>query len=317
MAPNHYFSLADHRAHRFWPVGDVATVALDDAVTRILASICGIALAASRRNRLHVAITGGYDSRVIVAATRPLHDRIRFFTVQHPHVGATDLAIAEKVAARLGLDYQVHAYVEPTADFLAAFDRNAGYMVSGQCRMNARTYLDFPPDSLFLEGAASPIGKASYYKKHPHPEMVTAEFLAGAAGFSGSPLALAEFQRWLEGAPAHTNVSLLDLFFWEQRTGNWNAMDFTAQGIARRVMSPFNCREVLELMLGVAAEHRRHPHRLHRELCRAALPELESLDFNVTGRDKLIRLARRLYRKLRAWRQPSAPMGTGASRRFH
>jgi hypothetical protein len=300
MMPNHYYDLIRREPRRFWPVVDIPPVDIYAGITGILKLLHQIILAASYRYELYMAITGGYDSRAVLAGARGLHDKIKFFTVAYPGIKNIDIEIPRRIARQLRLDYRIIPYVEPSQEFLDLFDRNSAGMVSGQCRLNAMTYQKFPRSILFVEGAASPIGKASYYKYAAHPETITPMMLCKYAGCAENPVALRAFEKWLGGVPSSTNVKILDLFYWEQRMGSWNAMDFTSQGMTRKVFSPFNCREILELMLGVPDRDRQYPHRLHQKMCDQALPELRFIRFNSTWIDNAKKIKKRIFKKFAA-----------------
>jgi hypothetical protein len=93
------------------------------------------------------------------------------------------------------------------------------------------------------------------------------------------PFATAAFGEWLDGLGDAYNYDVLDLFFWEQRTPNWNsdwALGFDL--IWKDTVMPYNCRYLYELFLGVPEPLRRKPRAaLHKGLMRKLWPEVLAL----------------------------------------
>lgn len=287
MWPNHFLRLNDMTIERFWPEEPIESVSIDDAATRIATILDGIIDGASRRYELHMALTGGYDSRTLLAASHALHEKIHFFTIHYPGIASFDLDTPVQLSEKFELDYRTVPLVIPDEGFLATFDRNVASMVEGQCRTNSMTYRSFPDKSLFLEGTASEIGRTFYYKTFKHPDSITEKSLCSRSGFADNSLAEKAFAEWLGSVPQDKNILILDLFYWEQRLGNWNAVDYVGQELTRNVMSPFNCRELLMLMLGTNLEARRDPYPLLRRVCEISLPGTLDIKFNYSLRSRI------------------------------
>jgi hypothetical protein len=92
-----------------------------------------------------------------------------------------------------------------------------------------------------------------------------------------SPFAARHFGLWLdEASPVarQNRVDILDLFYWEQRMGSWQAMSQLEWDIVQEEFTPFNCRELLSLMLGVDERYRKPPgYAFHRQIIRNLWPE--------------------------------------------
>jgi hypothetical protein len=126
----------------------------------------------------------------------------------------------------------------------------------------------------------SEIARCFHYKDGAHPVELTPELLASLSRYPGNPVAMSAFAEWLAGVPHGTNVNGLDLFFWENRLGNWASMLFTAMDTVTEVVNPYNCRELLETALGVDLKYRRAPYLLHQRVCELAAPGTLSEPFN-------------------------------------
>lgn len=278
--PNHYLDLHRNQAVRFWPLNPLPSRKVDVAANEISRLLSGLMLAASFRYCLYMAVTGGYDSRVLISASKEIHERIKFFTLAYPGIEQFDLHIPMRLAKAFGLNYSVQQFNFPNEEFLEEFDHLASGMVRGQCRMNASSYLDYPNDAMFVEGTASEILRCFYYNDGNHPDVIDPAELSRRAGFAQLPSAIKAFEDWLESVPKDTGMNMLDMFYWEQRVGNWSATDYQTQETVRNVFSPFNCRQLLVAGLGVPVEYRCVPHTLYLTICEQLLPKILRFRFN-------------------------------------
>jgi hypothetical protein len=95
------------------------------------------------------------------------------------------------------------------------------------------------------------------------------------------PFVVRAFDEWLSDTRNAFNVHLLDLFYWEQRMGNWQAMSQLEWDIVQEVFTPLNCRSLLATMLSVDEKYRRPPEfRLHRQLILSLWPDVLSEPIN-------------------------------------
>ena len=71
-----------------------------------------------------------------------------------------------------------------------------------------------------------------------------------------------EIKKWVEEsrnfAKEH-NIPLSDLFYWEQRVGNWGTLYSFEQDIAIEEFCPFNNKEILLAFFCITSEMRKYP----------------------------------------------------------
>jgi hypothetical protein len=90
------------------------------------------------------------------------------------------------------------------------------------------------------------------------------------------------FEKWLNGINDTFNYDVFDLFYWEQRCGNWLAMSQLEFDIAwKDIFTPFNCRELLVTMLAAKEKYRKPPkYKLYWEVMSQLWPEVLSVPIN-------------------------------------
>jgi hypothetical protein len=284
LLPNHWLDLDTGTSHRYWPVEPLAHVEPEVAIERLSVLLPGMIRAAAQRFDLALAITAGLDSRLVLAAARDVKDRLSCVTVRQGGMAPdhADLTIPGRLLHRLGLPHEAICAAENmTPDFSQAFKRSV-YLAHDHYGPDAEAILRrFSRTKAVLTGSGVEVGRCSFRKKLPWSDRraIKPPHLARLQRMDREPFALRHFERWLNDAAPRHNVKLLDLFEWEQGHGNWLAMTQLEFDIAwREIITPYNCREVLTIFLGVDERYRRAPdsalfHRLIDKLWPDVLQE--------------------------------------------
>jgi hypothetical protein len=110
LLPNHFLDIRTGRAHRFWPTEQRRMRDLDNtAVENIATALSAQILSAAQRFQCAQGLSSGWDSRVLLAASRPIVDRLRYYTLKDRGMTANhpDVRIPGKLAKRLGLPHDL------------------------------------------------------------------------------------------------------------------------------------------------------------------------------------------------------------------
>jgi len=287
LLPNHWLDLATGKNHRYWPSSPIEVVGLEAATDRLIALLSGQVRAAAARFDLAVSLTAGIDSRLVLASVKELADRVCIMTVQQGRMpdGHADIEIPARLLKRLGRAHEVvHATSTMTPGFSLRFKRNV-YLAHNLYGHDAEAILKrFGRTKAVITGSGAEVGRLPFRATLPHADRVrfTPELLAWLEYGSTHPFLVAHFAEWLADAGQQNYVKLLDLFEWEQDYGNWLAMTQLEFDVAwRDNFTPYNCRELLVMLLGVSERYRRPPrYRLFRRAIRKAWPELLSEPIN-------------------------------------
>lgn len=282
LLPNHYLDLDSVSSHRYWPKRDCPSTPFDEGVEQVGQILRGTIKAATHRFDLCLSLTAGYDSRCVLAACREFADQIPCSTVRL--VGASadnlvDVEVARSLAERLGFKHDI---IQPPLQiddkFFDTYVSSVRYphliwYPNGQAWFHL-----YQRKIVELTGSASEIGRC-YYGIGQLDMTNAGKALASMTNMDWHPFAIRHFQSWFNDLGDTKGYSLLDLFYWENRVGNWLAM-CQAEGdvSAKDILSPFNCRNLLMQMLEVSHDKRAYPKYLfHRELIstlwKAALAE--------------------------------------------
>jgi hypothetical protein len=287
LLPNHWLDLRTGEARRYWPAGPLPRLDPDSALARLGLLLSGQVQAAARRFDLALSLTAGFDSRVVLAAARPLAGRVRIVSVRqgrqpdrHP-----DVLVPARLLRRLDLPHDVvRAAPSMSPAFAFEFKRNVHWAHDHYGHDAEAILRRFGRRHAAITGSGAEVGRRPFRAKLPHADLVrlTPQALAWLEYHSQHPFLVGHFAEWLDGAGGQRHVKLLDLFEWEQDYGNWLAMVQLEFDVAwREIFTPYNCREVLATLLGVPERLRRaRDALLWRRFIERAWPELLAEPFN-------------------------------------
>lgn len=304
LLPNHYLDLEKGSYHRFWPHEDLKYLSLEEGIERTSAGLKGLMKSAFNRFKLSLTITAGWDSRLLLAASREVSHKIYYFSMLRGS-NDRDVIIPSRLLPKLGLKYNIMRYpARMDNEFKKIYNRNVVTAHSLWGRMAQGLFDCYPQDRVCVKGNACEIARGRQVFTLPEPENgnVTSQKLAWLMKMEDSPFVIKAFNKWLSEVPKTYNIKLLDLFYWEQRMGNWQAMSQLEWDIVQEVLAPFNCRALLIDMLSVDQEYRDPPgYQLYHKVILNLWPEVleEPINPRISPQKKSTKLTVRLPRILK------------------
>lgn len=281
LIPNHYLDLKLLKQVRYWPKEKLSEESVEDCVEKCSEILHGLYNSIQRRYKLAQGITAGLDSRIILAASREIGSKIEYLTHTHAGLGLSgaDIMIPSKMLPELGLEHKIVVHYEiMDKEFERIYRRNVSTARYGH-GLNAyafhRYFSEQGKERILINGVCGEITRGFYYLPSLIP--VNGVTLCSLTRMRGSRIALEQFESWLQNTrevSRESGVSLLDLFYWEQRVGSWAAMTYHEYDIAFESFSPMNCRLFLSTMLGVKKNYRQTVDTfLHKALIKRMWPE--------------------------------------------
>lgn len=301
LLPNHYLHLESGRVSRCWPRKNLEPIPLDEAVPKCLRSMRGLMSSARGRFAMSVAMTAGWDSRLVLAASRNIAREMTYFTGIFWNMAPDhrDAASPTRLLSALGFENNlIPCRSEPSEEFLRIFRRNVvtahpAYAAVAEGMLDERLR-----DRVCTKGDVAEIVKCYFRLDKSLLHSIDAHDLAALAEMDPHPFVIAAFEEWLGGARPF-NVDLLDLFCWEQSMGSQEAMIQAECDLVQESFSPLNCRELLTTMLSVDEKHRRPPtFELFRALIKEQWPELLNEPINDEAQTGAKSFARRAIMKM-------------------
>ena len=295
LLPNHLLKLEAGGAERFFPRDEKLTSgSVDESVDVISEYLRQAIHAASLRYKLTQALTGGWDSRVMLAAAKPFAKQIKFFVIQHENMADTHLDIATpvKLMARLGILFQVIIEdKEPPGEYAGKVQEATPLALNKHLKLLYNFFADLPEKTLNIT-PVSEVGRA-YYKFELEEKGLSGHALAELLNYQQYAEVVEAYQNWLSGIKPiakATNYDVRDLFYWEERMGNWLANGRSVMANEVEDFSPFNSHYLLKLMLSVPVRYRdRYKNRLLKKVIKKLWPEALVVPVNDNLKYKLIR----------------------------
>ena len=290
LLPNHLLNLESGLVARYWPVKPITRYNVQVGAEKAAAILRGIMLAANHRFELAMALTGGYDSRIVFAAGREIvHDLHVFSMVYHKlTLKASDITLSDELASYAGVPHQVFHCDQPMdEDFSWLYTHNLEKSYQSYGNIVYGRYLNLDEKKVVIKSVVNEIARCFYYRTGVYPYNVTPDLLCRVSKLGVHPFTLQYFSQWMEDAACVEKLGykLLDFFYWENRNANWQAMSQLEFDLAHEEFTPFNHRELLSTMLGVDYRQRCMPrNEFQRELVRCSWPELEQFPYNPNAR---------------------------------
>ena len=290
LIPNHYLDLRQRAVKRL-PVGESSESSGADGEDEVLeygAQILrGTIAGLKRRYSLLQPLTAGIDSRILLAAAREYRNDIQFYVFDRLGdrriTASDDVSISKALADQLGLKFAVWTAADLRPDFLEEYRQEHVAPRVTPLTADLQLHYDLHRGRFVnVNGNSSEIVRCVYGTT---PGPVRPSMLAELSGYGrGSAFSREQLAAWYRDAVDYSKeskVPLLDLFYWEQRMGNWGAAYPAELDIAIEEISPFNNRAYFDRMFTVSSSQRRAPDwAFFRRLAEAMWPEVLAQPIN-------------------------------------
>jgi hypothetical protein len=294
LLPNHYLDLNEKRSIRYWPTCTPQTLDVETASRKGASILENTMLAATNRFQLSMAVTAGWDSRCLLAATSNVRSRVYYYiqkyggmTDSHP-----DIRIPRRLAQKLSIPFRV---IECSDYQDAAFDlileRNVFVLHNPAKKVLYRSFYQGFQGKVNASGNISDLCR-TFFGINPVHDIVD---LLAPVRLSNSEYAVSSLKTWYSEANSRCQsfgYNLRDLFFWEQVLANWGSMFAAELDIAIDEFYPFGTRRLVETILAVDERLRPYSNSsVHRRMIELLWPELLSEPINPIGeRSRVVRL---------------------------
>ena len=286
LLPNHLLDLTTGACRRYWPDRSIGRMELAEGAEESSRLLRQLVRAAAHRFPLALATTAGWDTRLILAASRDVVGQMRFFT--HRTANDADVTMAPRLLARFGLTHQMLPVPERMdPEFERIYLRNVTDAHEYWGRLAQGMYGRYPGDRVCVTANAFEITRTRI--RLEAGENVTARALARwhwlaenlQERLESNAYVVKAWEDWLAGVGDLHDVHVLDLFYWEHYSGNFAAIGEVEHDIIADFFTPPNCRRLLTTMLAVDDVHRDHDDpRLYVEMIRRLWPELLRVPVN-------------------------------------
>ena len=289
LLPNHELCLDSRTAQRTWPhetyrtAGRMESSEIPAAIASITADARATAEAIVNAGNPVLFLSGGRDSRLVLAACRRVRNRLRCQTIGKP--GQIDVDIAAALARRFELRHQVLAPIPNTAADTEDWLERTGQVMSDAATFLAATAARHDSGGHPLIGTGTDMMKG--WKGARLEGAVSMEDLLASVFAPKVPVISAAAEAWLAGIGTADAPLVLDLARLEQRYGAWAGPASTGTPTRKPPLSPFVRRAYFDAVMRLPIDYRIKEH-YYRDCLQALWPELADVPANrATGLARL------------------------------
>ena len=280
---NHYLDMRTTSVHRikYYYNGPIR---YDDIIDYAENILTGLIRAAHSRYQIIQPLTAGYDSRLLLAASKKLCNKTRYYVFGNNNnlSRSPDVKIAIDICRKVGLDLEIALPGKLREDFLASYQKKCFFtrILPKTAHIQWHYYSHRNNNILNINGNCIGVVKCVYQNKARG-----GDDLGSLIKITGCKQIFApQIEMWYSDAIDYcrnNNFNVFDLFYWEQRMSNWGALYAFEQDMAIEELSPYNHKNLLLALLKTDYIKRKSPQRLiYKDLINRLWPETLSLPFN-------------------------------------
>ncbi|HKP74627.1 MAG TPA: hypothetical protein VJT67_03750, partial [Longimicrobiaceae bacterium] len=295
LVPNHYLRVAAGEQVRYWPTRPLPSHPMRESVPRSAALLRRLLAAGAARFPLALPITSGWDSRILLGASRPLAGDLFAYTLVYRALNdaSPDVRIPREMLRATGITHHTIECTAPAPEaFLEVYRKSVDLPHDDWARIAWGMHRGYPRERVCLKGNCAEIARNSYFsnvRADPTPRAIADQ------EFGGLPFAVEALERWIGPARevcAAVGMEVLDLLYMEHLMGSWQARSQLEWDLVQEAYTPYNHRPLIVEMLGVPQRDRDKPAvRMWHALLRELWPELARWPVNPRPPIQRMRLA--------------------------
>ncbi len=311
LIPNHYLDLNTGELVRYFPAEKMRKTTLEEASRKGAAMLRGYINAAANRYNLLIPVTAGWDTRVLLAASKEVAQKSIYFVYNvENHTADYDVKIPQKLFQKLNLPFHVYDQKIPTPgekkNLIQEVEQDIlfpNYRIHQRIKEFHKKY----PGYLILNGNLSEILRLNLDEVY----FLSPEKISFILKYPFLKYAVDRYSNWLKRNQKlfeYHHYRVLDMLHWEENCGNWVAKTKTERRIRGfKAFSPFNSRELILTLYGV---HKKYRHKenpvLYRKMINLLWPDVLQVPVNPGVKQKAIKVTQLLgifsvFRNLKLW----------------
>jgi hypothetical protein len=264
LPPNNYLNAVSGKTTRFWPRRPIESVDIETFMAVADEYFTNFALFLGRTYTPVIGLTGGGDSRTLIAALKRFGLNPRLLTWNT--LPSAENARLPRIIAHLGLEHSYLDVASRETDAVINAFREAAYVSAGYSRwrawLPARSALTAGPRDVFVRGLGGEILGSAYHtsqvrSRGSRSEVFEDLFLTTAVVAPSDTYVertRTAIQQFMDRANYDAELFGVDpgaLYYWEQRMANWAAILLAEQDPGMPSLVGFNSRRLYEAAWGL------------------------------------------------------------------
>lgn len=268
LLPNHYLDLTKNQIVRFWPKDKREFNDLYDTADQLSKILIGTFESAINRYKLFQGITSGWDTRVLLAASKEHVNNINFYFFRgykgdSDSKQSIDYLTSKEICANNNIPLEIieinNTKIDPA--FENIFYKNNILARPKLLPVYYDAYIKKLDQTVTVSGTMG--NEILRLMSNINRNICDGYKIAKILGYEKYSYVIESVNTWISNSLhlKELNYKLIDLFFWEQYFGNWGALSASEQDIVRDEIRPFNNREFLSTYISLKDKfrHRDYP----------------------------------------------------------
>jgi hypothetical protein len=261
LQPNYCIDLLQKRLFRYWPTKKIHALDVDTAAEKIAEILKGTIAGAVKRFEVHMGLTAGWDTRLLLAASRNFKNDIFYYVnkTEGMRQSHKDVRIPLKLSRKLNFRLNIlnidHNVPE---NFKEIYFENNIMAEKKLLDVFHNVYKNNWENTVTISGTMGN-GLARIYMPVPQDVKLNGRLIANIIHYNGLPYAETQLTNWCnEVLPVceENHINIMDLYQWEQENANWASLTASEQDIVRDEIRPFNNRALIELFWSIDDDYR-------------------------------------------------------------
>ena len=313
LLPGHRLDPGTWAVERVWPTPDLCAgppmspAEAGTAAGQIAAKVAGHVAAILEGGPGVLYLSGGRDSRMVLAAARPFADRLTCETLAND--SGVDLFLSRRVARAAGARHVTLPILPASREEVAAWLHRTGHTLYDPVSELGPTMEQNDRGWHAMTGTCAEILRASnWWAEDLEGPELTLDVLLNRLRLPDVPVIRRAAEAWMAGLPPMDATMGLDVTKIEQIHGCWAAVSVYGHRIAHPSLSPFASQRINETALRLPKDYT-FSQGFYRDYMERVWPEGLEIPVNkVTGLDRLRfpkeELKKMLPVKVKRWLKP-------------
>jgi hypothetical protein len=263
---------------------------MKDASEKLIPIFKNILIQIEKKHTIFTSITAGYDSRLLMSATKEFTEKIRYYTFKLPNKpeNLTDYILPKKICSDLNLHYSSIKIDNLNKDIIKEIKSIYDLPKLRPFQQYKNIFPKNKKPNILLVGFVSEVAK-NYLEK---VKVRNGKDVVRAVHSPDNKYLENYYQNWLDRNQQHIKkfeYEVLDFIHWEQDITNFAGQNTYYAHHYVNLFSIFNSREILKIMLAVQPKLRDGKNTIFfKYLIEKMWPELLNYPFNPTKKEKII-----------------------------
>lgn len=290
LTPNFYYDINNRRSVRFFPLQLLQKKTIENIATSSIIILENTITSILNRKDIAIAITAGLDSRVLFAISLKHEKNISYFVINdNSEDGKIDVEVSKKITRTFNKNINVINYDFTSSELLEEM-RDIVWKDEIIAHYMAKIMKEHYPDSYIINGNISEIAR-NYYD--PLPNNISIKDICYIIGVKEGAYEQKAVQNWIKTTT--DGLHLLDYIYWEHRMPNWVGSVKSIYNLYTTVLSPFNNRELLSILLSSDRKDRdKYFNKIYRNILQKIDKIFVEIPINPTKKYKQIVLMKKM-----------------------